>query len=288
MFFKRDKKWNSTICIISLISGMISIQIGASLAKKLFSTIGTFGVTALRLSIASIILCIFFKPWKINLKKGSIIHLLIYGVSLGSMNSLFYLSLERIPLGIAVALEFTGPLSVAFFFSKKAMDFFWIIMVITGLFLLFPFYNYEIDLIGIIYALLAGTCWSAYILSGRIAGMRYGSSISVSVGSIISTIIFFPLGLIKVGTHELFNLSTLPTACAVSFLSTTFPYTIEMFALTKMSTKTFGTLMSLEPAIGALIGRIFLHENLSSIQWVALFFIVFASIGSTLVGKENK
>ncbi|ARC53119.1 threonine/homoserine exporter RhtA [Candidatus Riesia pediculischaeffi] len=285
---RSNNKWQSRICIISLISGMISIQSGASLAKKLFPSIGTFGVTALRLFIASIILCTFFKPWKKRFKKESFIHLIIYGISLGSMNSLFYLSLDRIPLGIAVALEFTGPLSVAFYLSKKIIDFFWIIMVMIGLLLLFPFYNNsELDPIGIIYALLAGICWSAYIVSGKIAGTKYGSSITVSLGSLISTLIFFPLGIIKVGAHELFNFSILPTACAVSFLSTTFPYTIEMFALTRMSTRTFGTLMSLEPAIGALIGKIFLHENLSCVQWVALLFIIFASIGSTLVGTKR-
>ncbi|AMA64859.1 Threonine/homoserine exporter RhtA [Candidatus Arsenophonus lipoptenae] len=282
-----NQKYKTLLPILLLILAMLSIQSGASLAKHLFPIIGAFGVTALRLFLATIILFIIFKPWRkklhSQLRSKSLKHLLLYGISLGSMNSLFYLSLERIPLGIAVALEFTGPLSVAIFASRKIIDFIWIMMVIIGLFFLLSIGNSmnNLDFIGIIYAIFAGVCWGMYIVFGKLAGSGYGTA-TVPLGSFVSTLIFFPIGLYTVGIKPLFDLSILPIAFAVAILSTAFPYTLEMFALTRMPAKRFGTLMSLEPTIGAFIGMIFLNEQLTLTQWFALFCIIAASIGSTL------
>ncbi|MGP1955007.1 MAG: threonine/homoserine exporter RhtA, partial [Arsenophonus sp. NC-QC1-MAG3] len=161
MLFALNKKYKMLLLILLLLFAMISIQSGASLAKSLFPTIGAFGVTALRLFLATIILFTIFKPWRKKLRSHSFKYLFIYGISLGSMNSLFYLSLERIPLGIAVALEFTGPLAVAMFSSRRMIDFIWILMVIVGLASLLPIGNSinNLDSTGIIYALAAGICW---------------------------------------------------------------------------------------------------------------------------------
>ncbi|MGP1924523.1 MAG: threonine/homoserine exporter RhtA [Arsenophonus sp. NEOnobi-MAG3] len=281
MLFILNKKRKTLLSILLLLFAMISIQSGASLAKSLFPTIGALGVTALRLFLATIILFIIFKPWRKKLRCHSLKHLLIYGISLGSMNSLFYLSLERIPLGIAVALEFTGPLAVAMFSSRRAIDFLWILMVLVGLAFLLPIKNSinSLDAIGIIYALAAGICWGMYIIFGQRAGAGYGTA-TVALGLFISTLIFFPVGILTVGIEPLFNFSNLPIAVAVAILSTAFPYTLEMFALTRMPAKTFGTLMSLDPAIAAFMGMIFLNEDLTLTQWLALFCIIGASISS--------
>ncbi|MEQ1976956.1 threonine/homoserine exporter RhtA [Xenorhabdus sp. SGI240] len=278
----------SLLPVILLLLSMTSIQAGASLAKTIFPVIGAPGVTALRLALGTIILFLIFKPWRLKFQRSSLLPLFAYGISLGAMNYLFYMSLSRIPLGIAVALEFTGPLAVAMFSSRRPLDFLWIALVIAGLSFLLPIGNSvnTLDPIGILYALGAGVFWALYIIFGQRAGAGYGAA-TVSIGSLIAAFIFFPIGLIQTGPELLFDASLLPIALGIAILSTAFPYTLEMIALTRLPAKTFGTLMSLEPVLGALSGIIFLNEHLAMSQWVALFCIIFASIGSTSTIKRK-
>lgn len=272
-----------------LLLAMASIQSGASLAKTLFPVIGAPGVTGLRLLLATMILFIIFKPWRLTFRRNSLIPLLTYGISLGTMNYLFYLSLERIPLGIAVALEFTGPLGIAMFSSRRPIDFLWIILVITGLLFLLPIGDdiNSIDPIGALYALSTGVCWGIYIIFGQRAGAGYGTA-TVAIGSFISALIFFPIGLMQTGVEVMFDPAIIPLALAVAVLSTAFPYTLEMIVLTRLSARTFGTLMSLEPCMGAFLGIVFLQEHLTATQWLALLCIVCASICSTSIVRSKK
>ncbi|MBI6528795.1 threonine/homoserine exporter RhtA [Proteus vulgaris] len=274
--------------VLLLLLSMLSIQSGASLAKSLFPVIGAPAVTALRLLLGTLILFFIFKPWRLKFNRESIMPLFLYGLSLGAMNYLFYLALETIPLGIAVALEFTGPLAVAMFSSRRAIDFLWIILVIAGLGLLLPIGDniHGLDPLGILYALGAGVGWALYIVFGQRAGKGYGAA-TVSIGSLVAAFIFVPIGILQSSPDIMFSWSILPVALAIAILSTAFPYTLEMIALTRLPAKTFGTLMSLEPCMGAFIGIIFLHEHLTLIQWVALAFIVLASIGSTTTMKSK-
>lgn len=274
--------------VLLLLLSMLSIQSGASLAKSLFPVIGAPAVTALRLLLGTLILFFIFKPWRLKFTRKSIMPLFLYGLSLGMMNYLFYLALETIPLGIAVALEFTGPLAVAMFSSRRAIDFLWIILVIAGLGLLLPIGDniHGLDPLGILYALGAGVGWALYIVFGQRAGKGYGAA-TVSIGSLVAAFIFVPIGMLQSSPDIMFSWSILPVALAIAILSTAFPYTLEMIALTRLPAKTFGTLMSLEPCMGAFIGIIFLHEHLTLIQWVALAFIVLASIGSTATIKSK-
>ncbi|WP_285714103.1 MULTISPECIES: threonine/homoserine exporter RhtA [Proteus] len=274
--------------VLLLLLSMLSIQSGASLAKSLFPVIGAPAVTALRLLLGTLILFFIFKPWRLKFTRKSIMPLFLYGLSLGAMNYLFYLALETIPLGIAVALEFTGPLAVAMFSSRRAIDFLWIILVIAGLGLLLPIGDniHGLDPLGILYALGAGVGWALYIVFGQRAGKGYGAA-TVSIGSLVAAFIFVPIGMLQSSPDIMFSWSILPIALAIAILSTAFPYTLEMIALTRLPAKTFGTLMSLEPCMGAFIGIIFLHEHLTLIQWIALAFIVLASIGSTATMKNK-
>ncbi|MDM3869710.1 threonine/homoserine exporter RhtA [Proteus vulgaris] len=274
--------------VLLLLLSMLSIQSGASLAKSLFPVIGAPAVTALRLLLGTLILFFIFKPWRLKFNRESIMPLFLYGLSLGAMNYLFYLALETIPLGIAVALEFTGPLAVAMFSSRRAIDFLWIILVIAGLGLLLPIGDniHGLDPLGILYALGAGVGWALYIVFGQRAGKGYGAA-TVSIGSLVAAFIFVPIGMLQSSPDIMFSWSILPVALAIAILSTAFPYTLEMIALTRLPAKTFGTLMSLEPCMGAFIGIIFLHEHLTLIQWIALAFIVLASIGSTATMKSK-
>jgi len=275
--------------VVILLIAMVSIQGGASLAKSLFPLVGAPGVTALRLALGTLILVIIFKPWRLRFTREQRLPLLFYGLSLGAMNYMFYLAIQTIPLGVAVALEFTGPLAVALFASRRPVDFIWVILAVLGLWYLLPLGENvtHVDLTGAALALGAGACWAIYILSGQRAGAEHGPA-TVALGSLIAAVIFVPLGALQAG-DALWHGSVLPLGFAIAILSTALPYSLEMVALTRLPTRTFGTLMSMEPAMAALSGMIFLGETLSLQQLLALMAIIIASMGSTLtLRRESK
>jgi len=269
-----------------LLISMVSIQGGAALAKSLFPLVGAPGITALRLGLATIILFVIFKPWRVRLHAGNRLPLLGYGLALGTMNFLFYLSIRTVPLGVAVALEFTGPLALAIFGSRRAVDFLWVVLAVLGLAFLLPLGQAlgSVDLKGALLALGAGACWALYILAGQRAGSHNGPA-TVALGSLIGALIYCPIGIIASGS-ALFDPSLLPLALALAILSSALPYSLEMVALTRMPARTFGTLMSLEPALAAFSGMLFLNEHLSVIQWLALSAIICASAGATMTARR--
>ncbi|ATR83902.1 threonine/homoserine exporter RhtA [Pseudomonas sp. HLS-6] len=268
--------------IALLMIAMASIQSGASLAKSLFPLIGAQGTTTLRLIFASVIMLLLLRPWRAKLNASTLKTVLIYGAALGGMNLLFYMSLRTVPLGIAVALEFTGPLAVALYASRRAVDFLWIGLAVLGLALLIPVgqTGTGIDLVGACYALGAGVCWALYILYGQKAGADNGIQ-TAALGVVIAAFVVAPFGIAHAGT-DLLSPALIPVAIGVAILSTALPYSLEMVALTRMPAKTFGTLMSIEPAFGALSGLLFLNEVLSLTQWLAIAAIITASAGATL------
>lgn len=270
-----------------ILIAMLSIQSGASLAKSLFPLVGAPGVTALRIVLGTAILVVIFKPWRLRFKKEQRLPLLFYGLSLGAMNYLFYLSIQTIPLGIAVALEFTGPLAVALFSSRRAVDFIWVVLAVLGLWFLLPLGQSvaEIDLTGAALALGAGTCWAVYILTGQRAGEEHGPA-TVALGSLIAAIVFVPIGMAQ-ATESIWQWSVMPIGLAVAILSTALPYSLEMIALTRLPTRIFGTLMSMEPALAAISGMVFLGETLTLTQTLALCSIIAASMGSTLTMRPE-
>lgn len=273
--------------VVVILIAMLSIQSGASLAKSLFPLVGAPGVTALRIALGTAILVVIFKPWRLRFKKEQRLPLLFYGLSLGAMNYMFYLSIQTIPLGIAVALEFTGPLAVALFSSRRPVDFIWVILAVLGLWFLLPLGQSvsEIDLTGAALALGAGACWAIYILTGQRAGEEHGPA-TVAIGSLIAAIIFVPVGMAQ-ATESIWQWSVMPIGLAVAILSTALPYSLEMIALTCLPTRIFGTLMSMEPALAALSGMVFLGETLTFTQTLALCSIIAASMGSTLTMRPE-
>ena len=270
-----------------ILIAMLSIQSGASLAKSLFPLVGAPGVTALRIVLGTAILVVIFKPWRLRFKKEQRLPLLFYGLSLGAMNYLFYLSIQTIPLGIAVALEFTGPLAVALFSSRRPVDFIWVVLAVLGLWFLLPLGKSvsEIDLTGAALALGAGACWAVYILTGQRAGEEHGPA-TVALGSLIAAIVFVPIGMAQ-ATESIWQWSVMPIGLAVAILSTALPYSLEMIALTRLPTRIFGTLMSMEPALAAISGMVFLGETLTLTQTLALCSIIAASMGSTLTMRPE-
>lgn len=270
-----------------ILIAMLFIQSGASLAKSLFPLVGAPGVTALRIVLGTAILVVIFKPWRLRFKKEQRLPLLFYGLSLGAMNYMFYLSIQTIPLGIAVALEFTGPLAVALFSSRRPVDFIWVVLAVLGLWFLLPLGQNvsEIDLTGAALALGAGACWAVYILTGQRAGEEHGPA-TVALGSVIAAIVFVPIGMAQ-ATESIWQWSVMPIGLAVAILSTALPYSLEMIALTRLPTRIFGTLMSMEPALAAISGMVFLGETLTFTQTLALCSIIAASMGSTLTMRPE-
>lgn len=270
-----------------LLIAMASIQTGASMAKMLFPLVGAQGTTSLRLIFASIILLLVLRPWRARFTAKSLRTVLFYGIALGGMNFLFYMSLRSVPLGIAVALEFTGPLAVALFGSRRLLDFVWIALAVTGLLLLIPTgkESASLNMTGVAYALGAGVCWAGYILFGQKAGEDNGIQ-TAALGVLIAALFIAPIGAVHAG-WALFDIGLIPTAIGVAILSTALPYSLEMVALTRMPARTFGTLASLEPAFGALSGMLFLHENLTLTQWLAIAAIILASAGATLTARRE-
>ncbi|HZX70121.1 MAG TPA: threonine/homoserine exporter RhtA [Rhodanobacter sp.] len=266
-----------------LLISMISYQCGASLAKHLFPLVGAQGATAYRLGISALILLLWRRPWRQRPNNRRDWHTLWgYGLAMGAMNLVFYMSLRTIPLGIAVALEFTGPLALALFGSRRLIDFVWIALVVVGLALLLPLRGsmQALDPVGVMYALAAGAGWALYIVLGKKAGAAYGAD-AVTLGTSIAALLAIPFGIAHAGS-ALLSPTLLPYALGVAVLSSALPYSLEMVALTRLPARTFSTLLSLEPAIAAVAGVALLSEQLSLLQWLAIATIIVAAAGTAL------
>ena len=259
---------------------MVSFQVGATFAKQLLPVVGAPGTTALRLGLSALLLVVVQRPWRSMPSRSAWPVVLAYGVSLGAMNSVFYLALSRIPLGIAVAIEFIGPLAVAVLASRRPLDYLWVGLAAIGLSLLLPITpsGAALDPLGVLFALGAGVGWALYLVFGQKAGQAQGPSAS-TWGLMVAALLTVPVGIADAGAR-LFDPSILPFGMGVAIFSSALPYTLEMIALRRLSTKVFGTLMSFEPAIAAIAGAVILHERLALTQWTAIGAIIVASVGA--------
>lgn len=276
----------ATSPIAGLLVSMASVQSGAAIAKTLFPVAGVGPTIALRVGFGTVLLCLAMRPWRLRVRRDAWPPLLVYGVSLGVMNFLFYQALDRLPIGIAVAVEFIGPLSLAVLTSRRAIDFLWIVFAAAGLALLLPLLQQRsMSLAGLLYALGAAACWALYIVFGRQVGQRTGPS-GVALGSLIAAVLVVPFGLLGSPALAL-SRAVLLRGLAVAALSTALPYSLEMIALSRLPTRTFSVLMSLEPVIGALCGLLFLGESLRPTQWLAIVLIIGASIGTAMTAHPE-
>jgi inner membrane transporter RhtA len=282
--FKTD---TVAVPIAVLIVAMVCFQAGAVLAKGLFPALGASGTAALRLALSALMLLAVWRPWRMRMNARELRVIVIYGLALGWMNFFFYLSLRSIPLGIAVALEFAGPLALAMAASRRAVDFVWILMAALGLLALLPLGlgSKPLDVLGVGCGLAAGLCWALYIFFGRKAGAAHGGQ-TTALGMLIGAVVILPIGVAESGA-QLVSLAILPTALAVALLSSAVPYSLEMLAMPRLPTRTVGVLMSLDPAFGALSGLCFLGEKLTWIQWTAIASIMIASAGSAATSRDT-
>lgn len=275
--------------LVLLIIAMISVQSSGSLAKILFHDFPILTVAAMRLLFGALILALIFKIWQINFRQVKWQAIISYGFALAGMNALFYLLIDRLPLGIAVSFEFVGPLSVALYYARQKFDFVWVGLAILGLILLFPFDQVSegLDLIGIGFALGAGACWALYIVAGQKPSGISGNH-TVCLGMFIGMLCLMPVALFSGFSIAVFEPSNFIYFIALAVLASALPFTLEMIALRHLTALSFGTLMSVEPAIAALSGFIFLGEQLLWNQWLALATIICASIGCTYTTQQAK
>lgn len=272
-----------------LLIAMISMQSSGSFAKYLFGQFPILTVSAMRLLLGAVILALIFKIWQIHFRQIKWPAILSYGLALSGMNLLFYLSIDRLPLGIAVAFEFIGPLSVALFYARQKFDFVWVGLAILGLILLFSFDQaaQPLDPVGILFALSAGACWALYIVAGQKPSGVSGNH-TVCLGMLVGMLVLMPIALFAGIPAHTFEPISLLYFMALAVLASALPFTLEMIALRNLTALSFGTLMSLEPAIAALSGFIFLGETLLWTQWLALATIISASIGCTVTSQRRK
>lgn len=273
--------------IPAVILAIISVQCGAAIAKGLFPEIGAAATASLRIGLSAIILLVAFRPQISNLNAKQWKYVILYGLSLGAMNMVFYMAIERIPIGLGVTLEFVGPLVLAIFSSKKASDFIWVVLAAAGIALIAPWSSSGLNIIGVLLALLAGGFWAAYIiLGGRISKIMKGGD-AVAIGMLFATILILPFGIFSGGLSQL-NPKLLGLGAALALLSSAIPFTLEINALKQLPARTFSILMSLEPAMASLAAFVFLQEYLSVTECLAVAFVVIASVGSAVTSKRAK
>jgi inner membrane transporter RhtA len=258
--------------------GIVSVQIGAAMAKQLFGAVGSSGTVALRIFFAAAVLLLVWRPsLRMNRRMWAVAA--SYGVVLGLMNLLFYMSLARIPLGIAVTVEFLGPLTIALAGSRRWRDALWALLAAAGVVLLTDGAG-DLDMLGLLFALLAGVCWGSYILLSSALGKQSAEGSGLAIGMAVAAVVVVPVGVADSGT-ALFTPWILIVGAGVALLSSVIPYSLELEALRRIPPRVFGVLMSMEPAVAALIGLVVLGESLQALQWVAVLCVVAASAGAT-------
>ena len=263
--------------------GILSVQFGAGIAKSLFDEVPPTVIVWLRLATSAVVLTLVARPLLRRRTRHDWLVVAGLGASLGIMNCAIYQSFARIPLGVAVTIEFIGPLTLATLGSRRARDFIWVLLAAAGVALL-GFEGGDLTWPGVLFALLAGAAWAAYILLSAETGRRWPGLDGLAVASVIATLLLTPLA-VRIGGDDLLDGRVLLLGAAVGLLSSVIPYSCEMVALRSLRPAVFGILMSLEPAAAALAGIVVLGEFLTPVQWVAMVCVVVASVGATRTGR---
>lgn len=273
---------------LCLVGAMVSLCAGTSFAKTLFPLVGAQGTSAYRVGFSALILCLIWRPWRMPMTRGDLLAVVRYGAVMGVMNLCFYMAIRTIPLGLAIAIEFTGPLSLAMIHARKPVHFLWIALAVAGLGLLLPLgdVSLNLDLVGVGFAAAAGVCWALYIVAGQRTGHLHGGR-SVALGMATAALVVAPFGLVAAGAALLSPLA-LGLGLVVAVVSSAIPYSLEMVALRGISKRSFGVMLSLEPAVGALAGLLVLGEHLVGRQWLAIAFVIAASVGTVVTDPSRK
>lgn len=274
--------------IMAILGAVTFLGLGTAWAKHaLFPLVGAQGTTAVRVGFSALLLLLLWRPWRWPLTRRDAGVIAAYGAALGAMNLCFYLSLQTIPFGVAVAIEFSGPLAVALLSSRRPLDFIWVALAVLGLGLLLPL-GHDAgapDPKGVLFALAAAVFWATYIVFGKRLGHLH-SGHSVSLGLVAAALVTVPVGIAHAGSALLMP-GVLLVGVGVAALSSAIPISLEMVALKRLPQQAFGIMISVEPAVAALLALVLLGEDLSAAQWLAIGMIVAASMGSAFMAQRR-
>jgi inner membrane transporter RhtA len=269
---------------------IISVQLGAAVAKSLFDSLGPGGTVFLRIAFAALVLFLLVRPKLGGHDRAGYLVAGLFGLALAGMNFSIYLAFDRIPLGVAVTLEFVGPLGVAVAGSRRMLDLLWVVLAAAGILLLAPLGvlgGMELDPVGVAFALLAGCLWACYILLSASTGSAIPGGTGLVIALCVGTLVLFPFGIAGAG-YALLDPKLLLAGFGVAMLSSAIPYSLELEALRKLPARVFGVLMSLDPAVAALAGLVVLGERLEMRAVAAVLFVTIAAAGASLFGGRDK
>lgn len=272
--------------LLATVAAMAAFQAGAAFAKGLFPAVGAEGAATLRLGLGALMLLALMRPWRNWPAKPPLGALAVLGLAVAGVIVFFYLALETLPLGAAIALQFMGPLAVAVFGSRKPADLAWAALAAVGVWLLVAQgeAGAKLDLVGIAWALGAAACWGAYIVAGRVVTAAFGrSTAALSIG--LAALIMLPVGISHAGT-ALLDPALLPLALLVAVMSTAVPFSLEFWAMARMPARTFAVFTSLEPAFGVLSGLVLLGERLGLVQIGGVALVIAAAAGAAWSSSE--
>ncbi|WP_374119305.1 EamA family transporter [Streptomyces odontomachi] len=260
-------------------SGIVSVQFGGALAVWLMPRTGPLGIVTLRLVVAALVLLVVCRPRLRGHSRADWGTVLVFGVAIGSMNTLIYQSAARIPLGIAVTLEVLGPLALSVITSRRLVNVLWAGLAVTGVFLLGGGGLGGLNVAGAAFALCAGAMWALYIVFSARTGRRFPQADGLALAMTVGAALSLPMGVLSAGSRLLVP-STVGIAAAVAMLSSVLPYTLELIALRRLHAASFAILMSVEPAVAALAGFLVLHQSLSLVDGLAIALVIAASMGA--------
>ena len=263
-----------------VLGGIASVQFGSAIATTLFSRVGPAGAVVLRLVTASIVLLLIWRPAIRSRTRRELLLAGLFGVVLAGMNLAFYEAIQRIPLGIAVTIEFVGPLAVAIAGSRRRLDALWVALAAAGIVALMRGDTHGLDLVGVVLALAAGCLWGTYIIVNARVGKTFSGGAGLAIAMCVASVLALPAGIAD-GGGQLLHPPALLLGGAVGMLSSAIPYTLEMEALRRIATNIFGVLMSLEPAMAAIAGFIVIGQTLSARELVGIALVVAASVGAS-------
>jgi inner membrane transporter RhtA len=273
-----------------VVLSIFSVQLGAAIAKSLFDSLGPGGTVFLRIAFAALVLVLLVRPKLGGHDRDAYLVAGFFGLALAGMNFSIYLAIDRIPLGVAVTLEFVGPLGVAVAGSRRMLDLLWVVLAAAGILLLAPLGalgGMDLDPVGVAFALLAGCLWASYILLSARTGSAFPGGTGLVIALCVGTVVLFPFGIAGAG-HALLDPKLLLAGFGVAMLSSAIPFSLELEALRKLPARVFGVLMSLEPAVAALAGLVVLGERLEPRAVVAVILVTVAAAGASLFARREE
>lgn len=281
---------STLLSVLLVLSGVVSVQLGAAIADKMFGTVAPASVTTLRLWFAALFLVLAGGRGAVRAavtivkrrewRDGAVA--IGFGITLGVMNFSIYQAFARIPLGVAVTIEFLGPLAVSVAGSRHRRDLIWVTLGALGVVLLTGGVGQRLDLTGVLFGLLAGACWALYILLSRASGQRFSGPSGLVLAMVVAAVVVTPPGLVSAPAARLFRPGILAEGAAIGLLSSVVPYWLELEVLRRIPARVFGVWMSMEPAVAALIGLILLGQRLSLVEWAAIGCVMVACAGAGL------